>query len=357
MRTTRKLLIASGVAAGLSLVASGAIADPSSTPSDTTIVSVGSETSQLVNDALATAYTGTPGYASYDATPTGTITPKVGCASITRPNGTTAGINALAAGAHPTGDSTDYCIDIARSVRGPATTDPTGIAFVPYAEDAVTWSAAKTGNAPATLTLTQLKAIYSCDASILGGSATGPVTWNEVGGTGTDAVVPVQPPTSSGIRSSFLTAIGVTTVGSCVTPTDGSVEQNEGTNPIFTGPSEADIVFPYSTAVYLSQTIHGQGTATNSPGPLTLREIGGVASFTGKGTKELVNKKAPVLITLFNVVRSTGKTKKYVPTYLQAFLGADNDKGYICSKSSETILKNYGFLTIGSKCGKVTLTH
>ncbi len=362
MRRSQTLLVGVGAAAvALSLTAGPASADPPSgvTPADNSIVAVGSETTQTVSDAFQADYdqTATIPFYSYDATPAGTIVPKAGCASITRPSGTNAGLAALGAGARPANDSTDYCIDIARSVRGPVATDPKGLAFVPFGQDAITWTAASGGNAPVSLTITQLKAIYSCDASILSSSESGPVTWNEVGGTSSNAVVPVQPPSSAGIRTSFLSAIGVTTVGSCVVPTDGSVVQNEGTNPIFTGPNKNDIVFPYSTGVYLSQTVHGHGTSTDNPGPLTLRQIAGTSPTSGKGAKQIVNKKFPIIITLYNVVRSTGKKAKYVPTYLQPLLGASNNKGYICSKATSSIITSYGFLTLGGKCGKVTITN
>jgi ABC-type phosphate transport system substrate-binding protein len=172
MRTTNKALAVVGASAiVLATLASSAHADGSNTPSDTAIVAVGSDTIQFLADQFQSDAVGTPSdFFSYDATPAGSITPKTGCASITRPNGSGAGISALAANAQPDGDTTDYCIDVARASRVPSPTDPTGLAFVPIAGDAVTISREATTNTPANLTIADLTAIYSCDDSSLGGS-------------------------------------------------------------------------------------------------------------------------------------------------------------------------------------------
>ncbi len=221
-----------GTAAATSLLAataSPAAAEPAGTPAATDIVAVGSDTTQGLYDQYQAHY---PGLSSWDATGASPITPKDGCAPITRPAGSGAGIAALGANA-TTADGAHYCIDIARSSRVPAAGDPTGLSWRALATDAVSWAAVDNGNAPATLTAAQLYHIFRCDD--------GWTHWNdpEIGGTSPDAIVPVLPPASSGTRSFFLSALnasqgqpGALVPGSCVDPTT-QPQENEGTDPLF----------------------------------------------------------------------------------------------------------------------------
>ncbi len=364
MRSLHKFLRTAGVAAGatagiLALGVGSATADPPTgvTPAATSIVAVGSDTTQAVADQLSLDYNAqVPApvnkFYSWDATGSTTITPKAGCTSITRPNGSGAGIAALKAGAK-TGAS--FCIDIARSSRGPAAGDGSNgaLAFVAFAKDAVTWSANRTTNAPATLSITQLKAIYSCNAALLGTGKTGRVTWNEVGGTSTAAVVPVIPQSASGTRSFFLSKIGVTTLGSCVIPTNNSVEENEGINAIFKTTSAVNEVFPYSVAVYLAQSVHNHGAGTQ--GNLVLKRINNVAPTTGTGTSTTINPAFPLSRSVYNVVRDNGTTT-HVPTSLQALLGKGSSTGFVCTNAkAKADVTSYGFLPLGANCGSVTL--
>src|SRR5262249_51884753 len=222
------------------------------------------------------------GLSSWDAAGASPITPKDGCAPITRPAGSGAGIAALGANA-TTADGAHYCIDIARSSRVPAAGDPTGLSWRALATDAVSWAAVDDGNAPATLTAAQLYHIFRCDE--------GWTHWNdpEIGRTSTDAIVPVLPPASSGTRSFFLSALnasqglpGALVPGPCVDPTQP--QENEGTDPLFSpaNPAAADIVFPYSAAVYAAQAFNGRGTGDQ--GTLTARQIDGTDPVVAAGT-------------------------------------------------------------------------
>jgi ABC-type phosphate transport system substrate-binding protein len=376
---TQALAIAGVSAVALATFAGTALAEPTSTPADTSIVAVGSDTIQYLADQFQSDAVGTANnFFSYDAISnsgtalSSTITAKQGCAAITRPTSSGSGISALAANAL-TGDTSDgpagtYCIDIARASRvanGGTTPDPTGLAFVPIAGDAITYSREQSTNVPSNLTVAELTAIYSCNDSALGGSGD-PVTENEIGGIGTDAVAPVLPQTSSGTRATFLNAIGLGAgtagPGSCVTQanSDGTViEENEGTNEVFSARSNVDglntkdIVFPYSIGVYLNQTEKGNGSGINEPGSLNLESIAGKAPTTGKGSKMVIDKKFPIQRQLYFVTRRTS-AKPYIPTYLQTFLGADNDKGAVCSKTALKDDTGAAFLSLGSKCGVLT---
>ena len=195
-----------------------ALADPpaGTTPRDTDVVSAGANTTQYLFDQFAHDYNsahkgGDPLWYGWDATNPTTgatgdpITTKAFCATIPRPNGSSAGIAALDTNAQPSGNATNYCIDFARSSRGREATDPPyapgGLAFVALAGDAVTWAArsATAGgtDAPASLTPAQLLAIYECTDT----------NWDQVGGKN----APIEaflPQTSSGTRADFLTALG-----------------------------------------------------------------------------------------------------------------------------------------------------
>jgi ABC-type phosphate transport system substrate-binding protein len=106
------LAAAATLVAGTVTMASAATNDPpkSVTPAAYDIMGVGSNTTEYVMDQFSTAYNKTvkthnvnnPDFYSYDALPLGvnvagnyTIKPKAGCATIARPDGSTAGVTAL----------------------------------------------------------------------------------------------------------------------------------------------------------------------------------------------------------------------------------------------------------------------
>lgn len=375
MGKIRNLLVASGVAAAVismtATMATGAVADPASgvTPRKIDIVGTGSDTTQLLLDRLSKDFnknrTATQSKLySWDAVGSSTITEKAGCAAATRPNGSSAGITELEANNRPASDTTHYCVDFARSSRPRSASDPADpntILFLPYAIDAVTWSADKlTGSTHATASLStkQLNAIYSCDASLLGTGRTGPVTWREVGGTSTDKIIPVIPQSSSGTRKFFLTQIGVTTLGSCVRGQDDSVEENEGTNTIFKNKTTApDIIFPYSVAVYLAQTQGGHGTGTQ--GKQVLRKVNGVSpTVKNKTTGKLrINTNFDYLRFVYNVVRNAAadpSSSQVVPAYLRGLFGNGTaGSGWLCKNATaKADIASYGFLPT-SLCGTI----
>ncbi|HEY3717303.1 MAG TPA: hypothetical protein VGL39_22495 [Jatrophihabitantaceae bacterium] len=358
MQQLKKLLMIGGIAAAaVGVMAGQALANPPSgtTPGHTDVVGVGSDTTQGVVNQFSTDYntSHTPKLYSFDATGGGNITPKADCTAIARPNGSGGGISALSQNARPAGDATDFCVDYARSSRGFQTGDAAGLIWVAYGEDAVTWSASSTTNAPATLTPAQLKAIYSCNDSALGGSGN-PVTWNEVGGTGTAAVVPVIPQSSSGTRSFFLGQIGNPTLGSCVLGQDNSVEENEGTNAVFTGANSANVVSPYSVAVYLAQTEHGHGAGDQ--GSLTLHNVNGNSPTAGTAPNATINPDFDFVRLVYNVLRGTGSdpANLTVPSYLQGIFGSGAGTGWLCTDATaQADLSSFGFLSLADNCGTI----
>ena len=245
-----------------------------SAPVPTDVTGVGSDTIQNVMDQFSADFNAalpvtTPHLYSWDATNpvTGAIgdditnksggSASMGTSQQPRPDGSSAGITALTT-TNPT-TSGHPCIDFARSSRARASTDPpfakNGIAFVSLAGDAVTYATQPTStggpsNAPANLTTAQLTSIYSCKVT----------NWSQVGGKS----APIKafiPQTSSGTRSFFLAALGLTTPGSCVSdlPTKalpgGSLEENQGTNTAFQKTPQ-NVIFPYSVGKYIAQRFH-----------------------------------------------------------------------------------------------------
>jgi len=341
MRKTAVVKIVSALAFAASAVtlASGpALADPpaGTTPAATAIVGVGSDTIEAVFNQYSADYTGTPKLYSWDATGTSPITTKTGATSITRPNGSSAGITAL-------NGTTDTTIDFARSSRGLASTDPANDYFIPFAKDAVSWAADATGDAPANLTTADLKAIYgTCTIT----------KWSQItdipGYTGsTNTIQAYLPQTSSGTRSFFLGAIGVTTPGACVETT--TVEENEGSNTLL---QTADALVPYSVAHYIGQVYGGHGSGTDVQGPLTVRSIDGIAPINT--TTDVINASFATSAygrNVYDVVRGTDwNAGNAHATALKALF---SNTGWLCTNATaKADTASYGFLALAS-CGLV----
>jgi ABC-type phosphate transport system substrate-binding protein len=298
---------------------------------------------------------------------------KSGCAAEQRPNGSSAGVADLAAnaggntGGHP-------CLDFARSSRGPKTTDPTTVSFVAFAQDNVTYATnSKATNAPKNLTVAQLHAIYTCSVT----------NWNQVGGK-KGTIKPLLPQPNSGTLAFFEAAIGLTAPGACVDQ-PATLEENEGTDPIFKVDSANEIV-PISAGRFVAQAFHSAKCKTTScatdktgvftecktpgkgqnefgcdvNGALKLNNVNGTSPTKGTGAKTVLNPPASVakggftdilVRTLFNVVRGTNT----IPGYLKPLFSST---GFLCAKSSSTTVQNYGFEPAHLKgfpaCGSIT---
>ena len=357
-------------------------------PCENDAVGVGSDTITPLTDQLATDYNNSLGIHpacskvspakpyeySWDAVNpiTGaigdSITEKADCPSIPRPDGSSAGINQLATFQKST--SGPYCTNFARSSRPRGSSDPPygpgGVAFVALAGDAVTWAAPAVNTAaPASLTVAQLNAIYTCTDT----------NWDQVGGAN-QAIVPFLPQSGSGTLSFFLAAIGVTTPGPCVSNDNNTLEENEGVNPVLQTP---EAIWIYSVGEYIGQRYHSPsctnsgctGTPPCAPasgkndfgcnqrGTYVLKEINGIAATTGKGTGTTINTSFPSTFdrTLYEVVPYDPNTSDHIPgsesgapggVNLETLFGAS---GWACTNATaKTDIKNYGFLPI-STCG------
>lgn len=374
MRALRSVIITSLAVATLAAGAGAALADPSSSPAVTSIVAVGSDTTQYLSDQFSTDYNSTsptnPFY-SWDAVnpttglPGDTISTKndANC-SMTRPNGSGQGIAAVHAGLKTT-NGTDYCVDVARASRTLTTGDGSGLAQVLFAKDLITYATNSGGNGVSNLTDAQLTAIFSCNATLLSSTESGPVTWKEVGGTSTDAIIPVLPQSGSGTLATWLADIDVTTPGTCVENgayNGTAIEENEGTNAVYTAAGNPsgykDVLGIFSGGSYVSQVYTKK--SPDNVGTLVLNDIDGKAPLTSTDTINTAGLGAfPATYQrgLYFDTRNAGTASApKVPTSpidLTKLLGQGNSTGWICSTAAATDIKNYGFAT-ASNCGALT---
>jgi ABC-type phosphate transport system substrate-binding protein len=359
-----------------------ALADPPSgvVPSAGDAVGVGADTMQYLLDQLAQDYDTTHPDAtrflySWDETnpdtglPGGQIVTKAGCPAIARPDGSSAGIAALEANVTDPSDPNDHCVDYAGSSRGPTANDPAcapgGICFIRLADDAVTWAsrdAASGGtDAPASLTLTQLKDIYLCKIT----------NWAGVGGVNAP-IEPFLPQASAGITTFWLTALGGGTTpitpGGCVSDDGNQLQDNEGVNPVLDSP---EAIVPYSVGDYIAQAYHSAAcqnpSCSTSPpcapagsqnqfgcdlhGVLGLNEIGGRPPMLpwppGSPCPACeINPKFGSLFqdTLYVVVRyASDSAYDPIPSYLVGLFAPD-PHGYVCtSPTAKRDIVAYGF--------------
>jgi ABC-type phosphate transport system substrate-binding protein len=303
-------------ALGLGLLASPASADPA-TGTYRIVAGTGSDTTQDVVNGLGNVVDSGATIASYNATGTATVkTRATGCV-INRPNGSSAGIDALRTAV----DTASGCLDFARSSRTPADTTTTDLTWVPFAKDAVTYAYRSGSGLPTNLTTAQLKSVYECTLTSLNGVA----------------LTPLLPQASSGTRAFFLSSIGVTTPGVCVT--SGS-QENDGTVL-----DTAGDIAPYSVAQYFAQ---GQAIAgvPNRRGSALLGSVNGQAPRLANNT---LNPNFPYNRDVYNVVPTNKLTVAPIST---TFVGSASK---VCNAMTTASITRYGFGTLGTACGATTL--
>ena len=381
MRQLRRLAAGIAVAAAVAVTASAvpALADPPVSggkqvvPGTVDVVSVGANTDENLFNALSGGWDKTipakqhsaahPYIYSWNATVPGststaktTIVPKKGCAVITRPNGSGAGLTAL--DESQVIDKTVHCVDFARSSSGRSATSPPpkvgGVGYVALAEDAVTWAVRDTGAtktvpatyAPKSLTTAQLKAIFDCSVT----------NWKQVGG----ANAPIKaylPQAGSGTLSFWLKKLGLTAPGSCAPEV---LEENQGQSKQLNSPNA---IFIYSVADWIAQKYRSplpgkkatpaqNQFGTDQVGYLGLGKIAGVAPLTTAKIPTINKsfKSTGFTRTIYDIVRYS-TTADHIPGYLEKFLGR---KGYFCSNKTATgLIEDYGFLTTAT-CGSVS---
>ncbi|MFD3995834.1 hypothetical protein [Streptomyces sp. NPDC058583] len=318
VKSRARIGAALGVAAlGLGVaLAPAAQADPNPITQYRTLAGTGSDTTQDVMNGLGNVVVNALGQkiiASWDATGSATIKTKATGCVINRPNGSSAGIDALRNAV----DTNSGCLDFARSSRGPADTSTTDLTWIPFAKDAVSWVKRSDSTLPSDLTATQLKDIYECNLTALNGVA----------------LTPILPQSNSGTRQFFLSSIGVTTPGACV---QQGVQENDGTVL-----DSAGDVAPYSVASYTAQE---KGVVTNRRGAAVLGSVGTVAP---RNADKTLNLAFPFLRDVYNVVPTAKLTNA---TISSTFVGSTSK---VCAAT--TTITNYGFGALGTACGATTV--
>ncbi|TRV79553.1 hypothetical protein FKN01_10130 [Streptomyces sp. 130] len=280
------------------------------------LAGVGSDTTQDVVNGLGDAVDSGTLIASYDATGSATIKTRATGCQIPRPNGSSAGINALRNAV----DNNTGCLDFARSSRGVADTSSTDLTWIPFAKDAVTFAVRSDSALPKALTKAQLVSIYTCDTTTLNGVA----------------LTPLLPQAGSGTRSFFLAQLGLTedTFGSCV---DDTVQEHNGE-----ALDSAGDIAPYSIAQYIAQGNEIDGVVDRR-GSAVLGSIDGVDPQLADGT---LNTAFPFNRDVYNVVPTA---KLGDPVIAAAFVGTSSK---VCLQSA--VINTYGFGTIAT-CGATTL--
>ena len=387
MRTHKSLsLILAGalLAAGTVFTAGAALADPISPktkkavlPKSYDVVGVGSDTDDSLLDQLSFNYDGShkthnkthPYIYSWDATPpynplitNSVIKPKGGCAKIGRPDGSGAGIAAFE---NPAKTSGHFCLDFARSASYRPSSDPDPLGknlYVALAEDAESYAVSAGGSAPASLTIAQLKNIYSCAVT----------NWSAVGGKNA-AISALAPLATTGVGKFWLQSLGLKTFGPCVV----TVQQNQGISKQFGTAAKANpnVIVPYSVGKYIAQRYHsakpGKKPGKNQNlfgadehGHLVFGKVAGIAATVGTGTATKINKKLekaggvnltrPLYDVVWYAKGTASSDHDGIPTYLEQFFAPARGvkvKGWFCAnKQAQKDIVNYGFLTT-PECG------
>ncbi|MFC5799721.1 hypothetical protein [Streptomyces formicae] len=278
------------------------------------VVAVGSDTTQYVMNGIGAAG-GT--IASYDATGSATIDTRAAagvCDAVARPNGSSAGINALNA------DTAD-CIDAARSSRLPNNTSTTDLSWYRFALDGVTAAVRNdSGLVAHSFTKAELQSIYKCETT-------------EVDGI---TVFPLLPQAGSGTRTYWAGEMGIsaTTPPSCVKDVDAdgvAVQEHDGSAL----KREGDIT-PYSIAQYIAQG-NGLAGVPDRRADAELVAVDGVAPIVSNTLNTAFGIKREV----FNVIETARVGEANL---VKAFIGSTSDS---CNSS---VITTYGFGTL-SNCG------
>jgi hypothetical protein len=328
----------------LALTGAGTAHADTNVGSTSTLAMVGSDTTMDVMEGLSKVITvnGAPALSNYLSVPVGrSITTRNGNAActFTAPAGSTAGRDALSAAmrgvaqAGGTGNSTG-CVSVARSSSSGNPNISPGVGsmtYVPFAIDGLTYASLGSSNVPHTLNRSDLIAIYTANTT------TGCI------------LEPLIPPTSSGTRQFWATALGLTDAaigtagswGTCVKDTLNGTPVQEHNGTFLTNGNQ---LMPFSVAQYIAQA---SGTVSDIRGNASLGSI----DFTNTGSAgtnpwALQTSFGTASRNVYNVVPTTETTNGSLTQ--QVFVGSGSA---VCSNSA-TILQ-FGFAT-NPNCGSTT---
>jgi ABC-type phosphate transport system substrate-binding protein len=245
--------------------------------------------------------------------------------------GATGGLGQLEdQGAHGTSASANVAdnINYARSSRALKTGssgDDTGLNFVAFGKNAVSWFHFTQINGQATpsanvknLTSTQLQQIYSHTIT----------NWDAVGGSNAPIVV-YSVPKSSGVDSTFSSFLGSGVTDPGTNSANKIVPQNEDAAILANGAtSAADAIIDYSVGTYNGQCKTSSSNCGGSPLPSgdtnALGSVNGAAPTQGN----ILNGSFPIPQVLYNVY-SNGSNAN-IPAATPATLNYISEAGFVC---------------------------
>ncbi|MFC5751767.1 substrate-binding domain-containing protein [Actinomadura rugatobispora] len=260
------------------------------------------------------------------------------------PNGSSDGKRALQGVApFPTDNATTGCFDGARSSSGPSSSDPAAFEYYAFGLDAVGVVKFPGSVAPASLSIQEIRDIYSCTKT----------NWNQVGG-GNGTIVRYIPQDDSGTRSFFVnTVLGAEPSTSCGALK--KVQENDGTQVAAADYGTA--VLPYSVAQWIAQ---GNAVVTDKRASSVF-----MTQETTAGNLNPVSGTTPNLVPNPNVVKEpsdflgvrrvynisyngvTPKSDQALRFYGDKTSNPNAGPGYICRANSgaATTIRRYGFAT------------
>ncbi len=293
------------------------------------------------------------------------------------PNGSAAGLNALAA--QESGPTAQRgCIDVVRSTLPPRTVaggDTATFEYYAFAFDAITW-ASPSLRAPGTITVQQLRDVFSCKTT----------NWDQLPGGGGGQIKRFMPAPGTDLYQLFVSrllggvapAVGrgpdTSTYGAldlgC--PAVTTVAENAGADPLITQSADyQSAILPYSTAAWIYQ-------ATNAANPTLDRRgaarLGGFKNSLGVGVLPVtwsgparrffmnslvVNDANPAVanpadtsvlagvVYVYNVIDNDLTTGYF--TARDAAVGFDDtgvDKSPLCSGAKVSTLLSWGYLPL-----------
>lgn len=302
----------------LSVAATGvAIADPVGAPQFRALAGAGSDTTDFVVQGLSDVVvdgTGTKLLGNYNAQGSATIKTKATGCEFARPNGSTAGRNALLASLNSS-SPTFGCLDFARSSNLALAPVPAGseLTYIPFATDSLTYAVNVNSSIPRNLSLDELKAIYRCEVAGLN---------------------PLIPQAGSGTRQSFLQLVGLTetTKGACVKDTNNGQPVQEHDGRAITGPND---IAAFSVSQYIAQSF---GAQADRRGSATLGALDGKVPFT-------LNTATTGARSVYNIVPTAKLTTQ--PTQ-DVFVGPSSK---VCAATPT--IQRFGF-AVAADCGSTT---
>jgi hypothetical protein len=234
-------------------------------------------------------------------------------------------------------------INFATTVRNPTSSDPIGLNFVNYADDAVSWfhftkvAGVATPSAKITnLTIADLTNIWN-------GTYT---NWKNIPGVSgkTGPICVYVTNTGSGLYSLWQTALGLTALNSYVNSlttltgcggtghyaTTHTIEQNEDSQIIANG-DEADAIFFFSSGRYQQTCVTFCG-GTKPPGTTATKKstaVLGTINGTALTNANILSGAWPVIVFL-STVYSNGATGSTIPVASQATLNYASEDGFLC---------------------------